>query len=152
MGIVKLLYLDFCNGQEESFRKIQSSISSLHRGTEYQSKMPNTELSEGFFISLLTCKVMSPLPKLRNKDMEMRIEREDRLQTGWPCTARKESALSPEYFQLPILRDDHSILVCSVLPDEERPGVTGKHKLLKSGMPQRNWVSERKPSDNPSTQ
>lgn len=60
--------------------------------------MRKPELPESLFTSLLTCKAMSSLPKLRDTDMEMRIDSEDGLQTGWPCTARKEPALSPGYF------------------------------------------------------
>lgn len=49
----------------------------------------------------------------------------------WPCSARKESALSPGYFQLSILRDDHSTLVCLVLPDEGRPEIKRKKQNKK---------------------
>lgn len=83
--------------------------------------------------------------------MEMRRESEAGLQTSWPGTARKEPVLSSGYFYFSLLRDDHSTLICSVLPDEERPQVTGKHKFLKSGMPQKDGCPKRKSNDNPTT-
>lgn len=40
------------------------------------------------------------IPKALGKDkgVEMKVDREDGLQIAWPCSTRKEPALSPRYF------------------------------------------------------
>ena len=91
------------------------------------------------------------IPKALGKDkgVEMKVDREDGLQIGWPCSTRKEPALSPRYFQLSILRDDHSIPICSVLPAEERPAIVGRYRLLETQVLGSSWVSQKKIQQQP---
>ena len=77
-------------------RRKASSSSSVqsHLFTEAQDIRVRSISQESLRANLQNT-VINPKAPGKEKGVEMRVDREDGLQIGWPCSAQKEPALSP---------------------------------------------------------